>query len=220
MKKMKLKGALRFLLLILCGLVLGVNVYLLNANSLVGNQLPMPFGYGAAVVLSGSMEPTFSAGDLIVVKQTDSFARKDIVVFQDGNSLVVHRIVQLDEETITTKGDANQVADEPISVSAVKGKVQFWIPHAGTVVKFLKTPLGTILIIALAIALIEIPHLNEKKKDDEDRQKLLDEIKRLKDEVEAEMKDENPSEKKTEEIEKIDEIEEKTEELTDKREEE
>ena len=182
LKKTKMKSALRLLLLILCGLVLGVNVYLLNANSLVGNQLPMPFGYGAAVVLSGSMEPVFSAGDLIVVKETDSFALKDIVVFQDGNSLVVHRIVAMDEESVTTKGDANQVCDEPVSRSAIKGRVQFWIPHAGSVVQFLKTPIGTICIIILAIALVEIPHRNEKKRDEEERRKILDEIDRLKNE--------------------------------------
>lgn len=179
LKKSKLKGTLRLLLLILCGLVLGVNVYLINANSLVGNQLPMPFGYGAAVVLSGSMEPVLSAGDLIIVKETDQIQERDIVVFQDGNSLVVHRVVQIGEETVTTKGDANQVNDEPVSIDAVKGKVQLWIPYAGNVVGFLKTPIGTICIIVLAICLIEIPHRNEKKKDEEERQKILDEIERL-----------------------------------------
>ena len=35
-------------------------------------------------------------------------------------------------------------------------------------------------MIAAAIALIEIPHRNEKKKDDEERQKILEEIERLK----------------------------------------
>lgn len=180
--KINIKDTFRWLLIILCGLILGVNVYLANANSLVGNQLPMPFGYGAAVVLSGSMEPEFSEGDLIVVNETNTYEVNDIVVFQDGNSLVVHRIVDIDGETITTKGDANKTADEPINVSAVKGRVLFWIPFVGKVVEFLKTPVGTICIIAAAIALIEIPRRNEKKKDDEERQKILDEIERLKEE--------------------------------------
>ena len=178
--KLKLKTMLRLLLLIICGLVLGVKVYLANANSLVGNQLPMPFGYGAAVVLSGSMEPELSAGDLIIVKETENYKQNDIVVFQDENSLVVHRIIEVDGETITTKGDANKAADEPISITDVKGKVLFWIPFAGNAVGFLKTPFGTICIIAVAIALVEIPHRNEKKKDDEEKQKILQEIERLK----------------------------------------
>ena len=183
--KKKLKGSFRLLLLILCGLILGINVYLANANSLVGNQLPMPFGYGAAVVLSGSMEPEFSEGDLIVVKETDNYNENDIVVFQDGNSLVVHRIINIDGKTITTKGDANKTADEPIIISAVKGKVLFWIPFVGNVVECVKTPIGTICIIAAAIALIEIPRRNEKKKDDQERQKIFEEIERLKKEKES-----------------------------------
>ena len=177
--------ALRRLLLIVCGTVLGVNVYMANARSLVGNQLPMPFGIGAAIVLSGSMEPEFSEGDLIVVKETEQYKQNDIVVFQDGNSLVVHRIINIDGETITTKGDANKSADEPINVSAIKGKVLFWIPFAGNVVGFIKTPLGTICIIAAAIALIEIPRRNEKKKDDRERKKIIEEIERLKQEKQS-----------------------------------
>ncbi len=184
-RKIKLKSTFRLLLLIICGLMIGVNVYLANANGLVGNQLPMPFGYGAAVVLSGSMDPEFSKGDLIVVNETDTYEVNDIVVFQDGNSLVVHRIINIDGETITTKGDANKSADEPINVSAIKGKVLFWIPFAGNVVGFIKTPLGTICIIAAAIALIEIPRRNEKKKDDRERQKIIEEIERLKQEKQS-----------------------------------
>lgn len=185
MPKFKLKGVLRLLLLVICGIIIGMNVYLANANSLVGNQIPMPFGYGAAVVLSGSMEPEFSEGDLIVVKEAQQYKLDDIVVFQDGNSLVVHRIINIDGETITTKGDANIAADQPIDVSAIKGKVWFWIPFAGSAVRLLKTPLGTICMIAIAIALIEIPRRNEKKKDDEERQKIVEEIKRLKQEKQS-----------------------------------
>lgn len=177
------KSILRRLLLVVCGAVLGINVYLANARSLLGNQLPMPFGFGAAIVLSGSMEPTFSAGDLIVVKECDGVAVDDIVVYQDGGSLVVHRVTAVEGETVTTRGDANNVSDEPIPLSAVSGRVLFWIPYAGSVVSMIKSPLGTVAVIAAAIALVEIPHLREKEKDDEERQKLLDEIRRLKDET-------------------------------------
>lgn len=178
----KLKGILRFLLLIVCGTVIGVNVYLMNAQNLVGNKLPMPFGYGSAVVLSGSMEPEFSKGDLIIVKETADVDINDIIVFKDGANLVVHRIVGMGGEVIVTKGDANPVEDNPISPSAVKGKVIFVVPYLGTAVEFLKTPVGIIIVVAAAIMLVEVPHLREVKKDDEEMQKIIDEIKRLKDE--------------------------------------
>ena len=180
--KAKWKNILRRLVLIVCGTALGVNVYMTNARSLVGNQLPMPFGFGAAIVLSGSMEPTFSKGDLIVVKETDVVAVDDIVVYQDGGSLVVHRVIDMADGYLTTQGDANNAADDPIERSAVKGTVLFWIPHGGDVVSLIKSPVGTICIIAAAIALVEVPHLKEKQKDDEERQKIIDEIRRLKDE--------------------------------------
>lgn len=178
----KWKDVLRIFLLGICGAVLGINIYLANAVTLGGNQLPMPFGYGAAVVLSGSMEPEFSKGDLIFVKETETYAENDIVVFQTGNILIVHRIIAIDGETITTKGDSNNVADEPIPVSAVRGKVLFRIPFVGKIVGFLKTPIEMIGMIAAAIALIEIPRRKEKKKDDEERKQIIAEIKRLKEE--------------------------------------
>ncbi len=182
-KKFSIKSLLRLLLLILCGTVLGVNVYYANAGSLVGDKLPMPFGYGAAVVLSGSMEPELSVDDLIVVKRADEYREKDVVVFQDGGSLVVHRIIALDGESATTKGDANNAADRPIELSRIKGKVVFTVPYIGKLVDFLKSPIGTLCVIAAAIALVELPRLREKKKDDEERQKIIDEIEKLKNDI-------------------------------------
>ena len=180
--KKSIRNILRTLLLILCGGILGVNVYLINANNLVGDQLPMPFGYGAAVVLSGSMEPTLSVDDLILVKEQESYSLGDVVVFQDVGSLVVHRIAHMEDDTIITQGDANNVSDAPIPFSAVKGRVILSIPYAGIIVNFIKTPVGTLCIIAAAIALVEIPRRREKRKDDEERQKILEEIKKLREE--------------------------------------
>lgn len=178
----KLKAILRIVTLALLGIFLGVRVYLWNAQSLVGDSMPMPFGYGAAVVLSGSMEPTFSAGDLIVVQQDSSLEKDDIVVFEDIGSLVVHRIIEIDGENVITKGDANNTDDGPVALSKVRGRVLFHIPGMGTVVQFLKTPVGTLCMILAAVALIEIPWRQEKRRDEEERQKLIDEIRRLKDE--------------------------------------
>lgn len=182
MKRFLCSPALRYILMGILAAAVGLNLYTLNAARLAGNSLPTPFGYGAAVVLSGSMEPEFSKGDLIFVKETDRYQKNDIVVFQDGNLLVVHRIISLDGEAVTTKGDANNTADDPIHVSAIKGVVIGWIPGLGNAVEFTKSPVGTICIIAAIVALLEIPRRNEKKRDDEKKQKIIDEIKRLKDE--------------------------------------
>ena len=181
-KRYSFKNIIRFLLIILCGAILGFNIYFANASNLVGNQLSMPFGYGAAVVLSGSMEPELSKGDLIIVKETNSFFNNQIVVFQDGDSLVVHRIIEINDDQIITKGDANDIPDNPIDKGRIKGEVIFNISYLGSVIEFIKTPIGTIVIIALAILLLEIPRICEKQKDTEEIEKIKEEIKRLKNE--------------------------------------
>lgn len=178
--KPKLKNLLRLLLLIICGLILGVNVYLANANSLVGNQLPMPFGYGMSVVLSGSMEQRLSVDDLVIIKATDDYQVNDIVLYQDGNSLVIHRIIDIDGDTVTTKGDANNVADEPINKSQIKGVLVCDIAGLGAVVNILKQPVSTVIILAAALLLTELSYRKEKDKDTEELDKIKAEIQKLK----------------------------------------
>ena len=181
-KKFRWKSLIRLVLLILCGATLGLSVYMINANNMVGNRLPMPFGYGAAVVLSGSMEPTFSEGCLLIVKEKQTYEMDDIVVYEEAGKLIVHRIIDMEKETVTTKGDANNIADEPIAIDDIRGEAIYWIPKVGLLVNFLKTPIGVISILIISIAMIEIPNRREVKHDEEERQKILDEIERLRNE--------------------------------------
>lgn len=48
--------------------------------ALAGNQVPMPFGMGVAVVLSGSMESELITNDVIIVRETNDYAVGDVVV--------------------------------------------------------------------------------------------------------------------------------------------
>lgn len=121
-------------------------------------------------------------GDLIIVSEDKPYSEGDTVVYQQGSMLVVHRVVAINGNSITTQGDANNAADAPIDKSAVKGTVIAVLPKVGLLVSFIKTPIGTILLAAAAVILVELPYRREKQKDDEDRQKIIDEIKRLKEE--------------------------------------
>lgn len=182
MQKLKFLG--RSLLILFVSLVLGINVYLWNARSLMGNALPMPFGFGAAVVLTGSMEPAILTDDLIFVGEQDSYELDDVVVYQSGSTLIVHRIVDMEDGTVTTKGDANNVADKPIDISRIKGKVIGRIPGAGIAVRMLKTPAATLLLVAGAVALMELSYRRDRKKDEDELDKIKEEIRRLKAEQE------------------------------------
>lgn len=178
--KRKIKSVGRVILLAVISLIIGMMVYSWNAQTLAGNAMPMPFGVGMSVVLSGSMEPELSVNDLVIVRETDGYEIGDIVVYQDGSSLVIHRIVSIEDGTVITQGDANNVADAPISASAIKGKEVVHLPFVGVVVRFLKTPVGSILLIIAAIVLFELPHLRERKKAADEQEKIKEEIRKLK----------------------------------------
>lgn len=181
----KLNSILRPLLIVVVGLVVGVRFYSWNARSLTGNMLPMPFGYGSAVVLSGSMEPAIMVDELILVKAQESYETGDVVVYQNGRLLVVHRIVAMDDETITTRGDANNTEDAPITLSQVKGRVIGHVPYVGALVRLLKTPAATILLIAGAVLAVELPYRKEKEKKNQELEQIKAEIRRLKEEQET-----------------------------------
>lgn len=178
----KIKMILRTLLIIFVSLVVGFNLYTWNARSLMGNTLPMPFGYGAAVVLTGSMEPTIHVNDVILVAEQPTYAENEIAVYQSGNILVVHRILEIADSMVTTKGDANNTPDAPIELSAVKGKVVGVIPGVGGIVKILKTPTATAIMLVGAVLLLEISFRKDKKKANDQLEKIKEEIRKLKDE--------------------------------------
>ena len=184
--KKRLFAALRITLLAVVAIVIGINVYLWNARSLMGNNMPMPFGYGCAVVLSGSMEPALKVDDLIFVKKQDDFEVGDIVVFEDEGSLTVHRLIAIDGETAVTKGDANNVADEPISRERIVGCLCGRIPKMGVVTRALKTPVGIILLLGGALLLVELSFRNDRKAGDEKVEQLKAEIRKLREEQENE----------------------------------
>ena len=176
------KMILRTLLIIFVSLVVGFNLYTWNAQSLMGNTLPMPFGYGAAVVLTGSMEPAISVNDVILVAEQPTYAENEIAVYQSGNILVVHRILDITDGMVTTKGDANNAPDAPVELSAVKGKVVGVIPGVGSIVKILKTPTATAVMLIGAVLLLEASFRKDKAKGDDQLEKIKEEIRKLKDE--------------------------------------
>ena len=102
MKKLKKVGHL--LLMVIISLTIGLGFYSWNSKTLLGNKIPMPLGYGGAVVLSGSMEPTLSVDDLIIIKKTDDYQVDDVIVFQTEGIVVVHRVVGMEEDMYVTRG--------------------------------------------------------------------------------------------------------------------
>ena len=175
-----LKTAIRITLLVLAALIVGLNVYSFNVSRLAGDPVPMPFGVGSAVVLSGSMEPAISVGDLLIISRQDAYQVGDIVVYQSGRIAVTHRIVSISEDEVITRGDANNAEDDPIPPEHITGEVVLIIPCVGYLVNIIKTPLVTLAIIALAVFLMERSFRAEKEKDKQRLEDIKAEIEKLK----------------------------------------
>lgn len=128
-------------------LVIGGILCFTNIYTYPHSQPVMPFGIGMANVLSGSMEPTFSKGTLLIFRKTQEAARGDIVVYQSGNSLVVHRVKDIRKNQIITQGDANNAPDQPFDRTEIRGVVIGWIPYLGAILNRIRTPRGILLLL-------------------------------------------------------------------------
>lgn len=169
----------RIVLIVIAGLTVGLGVFSWNASGLLGNELPMPFGFGISVVMSPSMEPELHTNDLVIVAKADSYDVGDIVVYQEGKMLIIHRIVNIDGDNVITKGDANNTADEPIELADIKAKYNFRIPFVGLIFKYIKTVPGTLLILILAIFLLYRSRRKEREVDQKELDNIVEEINRL-----------------------------------------
>ena len=131
-------------------------------------------------VISPSMEPSYSVGDLIYVKEVDPDSVKvgDPITFVLNEDLVVatHRVVAIDSENrqFTTKGDANKTEDaEPVHFNNLIGVPVFAIPLLGYVSAYIQSPPGMYVAITLGIVLLAavfLPDLFTKKNRKEEIQ--------------------------------------------------
>ena len=118
-----------------------------------------PFGIKTAVVLTGSMEPTIEIDDFIIVKKPDKIEIDDIVSYKDSthSKEVLHRVVKINGNEITTKGDANNVEDKPIDKSQITGVYIGKIKYLGNIISFITTPIGFSLYMTIFVAIMLIP---------------------------------------------------------------
>ena len=127
--------------------------FLLRPQNLGG-----PVGY---VIVSGqSMEPTLHSGDLVLVRQRESYQVGDVIAYriprgEPGEGIiVVHRIVGGSaEEGFVTRGDNRTGADlwrpRPQDIA---GALWLHLPRVGWLLGLLRTP----LVLATAAAAVAV----------------------------------------------------------------
>ena len=81
--------------------------------------------YPIASVTSSSMWPVIKRGDIVFIKGVEGkgdIKLGDIVVYKNENGFTIHRVVRMDEETFVTRGDANNIDDQPVKYEELLGK--------------------------------------------------------------------------------------------------
>lgn len=133
-------------------------------------SFPMVVGAdGGFVVLSGSMEPAISPGDVVIVNEVkpEAIDQGDVITFRrSGESIpTTHRVIEVKETDggvqFVTKGDNNEAPDHTsVRGEQVAGRVPdldipgygtllFVIPYMGHVIQILGTSHGFFLLFVL-----------------------------------------------------------------------
>ena len=109
--------------------------------------------YRSYVIVTPSMKPKINPGDFILVKKTDVDKLKegDIITFTKDNMVATHRIKEINGDSITTKGDNNNLEDTPINKNDVIGEFAFSIPKIGYIISFAISKVGLVTIAAIII---------------------------------------------------------------------
>lgn len=136
------------------------------------DKTPNFFGIKNYIIISGSMEPQIQVGDLAVVKEVKSqeeLSQGDIISFDQGESVITHRISKIINDDGTTKyqtkGDNNNAEDsELVNFDAIEGKVIKILPKLGKIAMILQNKFVIICVIILVYIYMVYDNSTRNKK--------------------------------------------------------
>jgi signal peptidase len=166
-------------ILVIC--CIGFLLFLSHQAQKNTNDIPSVFGYKPLTVLTNSMKPKISAGDMVFVKTKKASDVKvgEIITFKvtdTDTKLVTHRVIRVTDKGFLTKGDNNNVQDDwEVKPNDLMGEVSIIIPKAGLIAKFVSSPIGFSIFIILPLLLFTLMEvyerilriLNKKEKENE-----------------------------------------------------
>ena len=152
-----LEKILKFLFVIIIiffVIILIIVIYNIIQINIQHKSYPNILGFTFFEVATGSMEPTIDAGDVVIVKLTKEVEINDIIVYNENNNFITHRLIRNKENDYITKGDANNIEDNPIKENDILGKVVLTIPKVGILKKAILSPEVIMLIMSLIVLTI------------------------------------------------------------------
>ena len=121
------------------------------------NSVISLFGYSFFQVETGSMSGTMEIDDIIIVKLGNTDIQpQDIVTYLEKDYFISHRVVKVENDIITTKGDSNNSPDAPIQRAQVIGEVEYIIKDVKVWKKVFTDknvliPVGTTLLLFIVL---------------------------------------------------------------------
>ena len=178
-KALKVIGNIIYILLFIIVILMLVVVILQRVSD---NSISFG-GYRLFTVATGSMEPEYQVGDVLISQEIDTNEIQvgDNIVYR-GNTgsfkdkIVTHQVVSIREENgekkITTKGIANVEEDPEIDGSQVYGKVIYKVKTLSFIGQIIKNIYVFYFIIFVPIAIIIFRQVRIilKKDDDEEEE--------------------------------------------------
>lgn len=176
-------------------LTLAVITFMLTKMS---GGTPSLFGYSMHRIISGSMEPELSVGDVILnkkVSEPSEVSVGDIITFQGGfnfdNQIVTHRVLVSPYDNgrgdivLVTKGDANEKDDGDISFSNVESKFVSKVSFLKDIYSFFFSKWGLIVFIFLLLLIffdeiVNIVRISVSSSEQENTESIKEIIERVK----------------------------------------
>ena len=158
-----------FLVFIITILIL-FSLYNLITIKVLNKPYTNLFGFSIFEIATGSMEPTLNVKDLVIVKITKNISLEDIITYEEDGNLITHRVIDIKEDTITTKGDANNSIDVKVPKTKIVGKIVYVIRKGGILREVFITP-KVIISITITLVLISLCFSYKEKKPDKTKNK-------------------------------------------------
>jgi signal peptidase len=124
--------------------------------------LPMLTKSTPYTVLTSSMNPSYPAGTLVIVKPSDvqQIHIGDVITYQiksNDPAVITHRVIQIiepakagDQVSFITKGDANSLPDPVVKPVQVRGVVWYAIPYIGWINNVINGGMRNVLVPIIA----------------------------------------------------------------------
>jgi signal peptidase len=107
-------------------------------------------GWGLYFVKSGSMVPSINPGDIVITRPVGEIRPDMVVTFEQGEAIVTHRVMELVDGKLRTKGDANEDMDpDLLSITNVQGIYLFKIPYIGYINNLVSDRKGWFIVIII-----------------------------------------------------------------------